>query len=82
MPEYFMSDDEERAILNKAQVPDPSDQEEDNQRVPMWKDQTEDAIWEMFIETDDGEVKVGNSYGDVGVNVPQSMKVEVNYTYG
>ena len=82
MPEYFMSGDEERAILNKAQVPDPSDQEEDNQRVPMWEDQTEDAIWEMFIETDDGEVKVGNSYGDVGVNVPQSMKVEVNYTYG
>ena len=81
-PEYFVADDVQVSKLEAS----PRSQEESDSNPVNYEDGMMDSEledWEMFIEVEDGMVKVGDG-GDVndGIDNPRIHKVEAGYTKG
>ena len=81
-PEYFVADDVKVSKLEAS----PRSQEESDSNPVSYEDGITDSEledWEMFIEVEDGMVKVGDG-GDVndGIDNPKIHKVEAGYTKG
>ena len=81
-PEYFVADDAQVSKLEAS----PRSQEESDSNPVNYEDGTMDSEledWEMFIEVEDGMVKVGDSgYVNDGIDNPKIHKVEAGYTKG